>query len=625
MTKLANKGRGKPAVGGPVGKVKKRAPVIRRPACVMRETIKKQPQAAGPSVAGQGSAKPAIGGRPSKKLSIERFVFRRKKFSVVKGKVDEAKREVLKAWYELDEEEWAEKTESEWNKKVEDLIQKYRVGISHGGFSRCHLNAKRYKKGRLFAGARKYSDKAAEGSDKAAEGAGRPAGNKKGEGKAITPPQLKEGGPETKIGAREDSDKAAAGAGRPAGKGKAITHSQLKEGSLEKRIGEEKRGEEPLRKKRISAKFSPSLALLDVGITEQSELKSFHNRLQLLRAIKFLGSGTFGRVFEISAVGDTGPLQVAVKVVAKLVAIGHAKDACCDPAAAREIAILAKLSGTQGVVQLLSWCESHFDVQLVFPIFPHTIASFISSQGNKKLPAELLPRIARQLLDALNQVHKAKVVHGDLKPGNILLLYTSAIGDITVVIGDFGSAITLDVGPGSPTSFTNGKLVGQCNTTYQYRAPELFVTRRLRAISYSADVWAMGCVIVYWDTYKHAFGKEKMQQAEIAVVLDSALQTLYGHRASIFDGKRDDTTLFFNTLAKLQLKDEKKLPWAKEQPLAFRNTIRSFFVADPLKRPLASDLAADKGLLEACNVANPLKRPLASSLAADKGLLEACK
>ena len=89
-------------------------------------------------------------------------------------------------------------------------------------------------------------------------------------------------------------------------------------------------------------------------------------------------------MYETSAVGGDGSFQAAVKVLTKLAEIEGARqcgagpgDVICDANVAREIAILTQFIGTPGVIELLSWSEGHFDVHLVFPMFPDFLNLFV--------------------------------------------------------------------------------------------------------------------------------------------------------------------------------------------------------------------------------------------------------
>ena len=327
------------------------------------------------------------------------------------------------------------------------------------------------------------------------------------------------------------------------------------------------------------------------------------------------GNGAFGRVYETSAVGGDGQVEAAVKVVHKLAEIGGglqhgtgAKGVMGDANVAREIAILANLNGSPGVVELLSWSEGHFDAHLVFPAFQHSLLRYLTLQHKKALSAvggkiEFLPPAAKRLLNGPCHVHSRKVIHGDLKPGNILVNEMSkaspAIGGINVVIADFESAASADVLPGSPECYT--KLAGNCNTTYQYRAPELFVVKKFRAVSYATDIWAMGCVIAEMDTGSIAFGRSRSRNiSELGVVFNSLLRILYRATDEKFtEMVKNDTALFFKELAKLHLQATSKLPWGKKRPLAFQRFMASFFVANPAKREAASTLLSDSALRDA--------------------------
>ncbi|GEB56412.1 serine/threonine-protein kinase [Streptomyces gardneri] len=90
------------------------------------------------------------------------------------------------------------------------------------------------------------------------------------------------------------------------------------------------------------------------------------------------------------------------------------------------------------------------------------------------------PRLLVQVCEGLHQLHTAGWVHGDLKPGNVLLMR-----DGSVRLGDFSTASELDGTHAYATGFA----------TADYTPPELLWTelgeRGIR-VRPSADVWAFG-------------------------------------------------------------------------------------------------------------------------------------
>jgi serine/threonine protein kinase len=126
--------------------------------------------------------------------------------------------------------------------------------------------------------------------------------------------------------------------------------------------------------------------------------------------------------------------------------------------------------------------------------------------GRRGLSPPVAAALGMQLLAALRAVHAAGVVHGDVKPANLLLG-----GDGRLVLVDFGIAEVIGDEPAHPAR-RNGLVLG----SPAYMAPELV---RGQAPRPAADLWSLGATL-----YTAVEGRPPFPQAEAMPTLIAVLR-----------------------------------------------------------------------------------------------------
>ena len=307
--------------------------------------------------------------------------------------------------------------------------------------------------------------------------------------------------------------------------------------------------------------------------------------------IRPLGEGAFGAVFKAQHV-PTGKVK-AVKMI---------KEPGRDPQelarTTKEIKMLEVLHGELNVVALdghFWWQDSLF---LVFDFIASDLGKRLEMsqrrammEGRKHggLPEEEVRMVTRQLVCAMDAVHRLGILHRDLKPENILL--TAA----TVKVADFGVGCLVAEEEAPLVADGHG-----WQGTIFYAAPEYCFA----GLHYGSgvDVWAIGCVVAELITGEVFFGLEgniprgvdlQTLQLELLRLATERLGTVPPHLAS---GHIGGVSLFMGI------------------DLPYRITPLESAAVTPLPTLLPECKADLRGFVQACLTIDPEQRASCAQL-----------
>ncbi|CAK9029882.1 Probable dual specificity protein kinase YAK1 homolog, partial [Durusdinium trenchii] len=227
----------------------------------------------------------------------------------------------------------------------------------------------------------------------------------------------------------------------------------------------------------------------DVVVSERS-------RFTLLEG---LGSGAFGQVVRCSA--NSGD-QVALKI------LKH-KDFCAEVSleAEEEARILKELQHPH-IVRMLDFFEFQGHLCIALELLGRNLYEVLVDNGT--LSIKLVKDVTRQVLLALTYLEKLQVIHGDLKPENVLMV-ESPWGGIAekphFKVIDFGGA----------------RRVGDADEiviqTLPYRAPEVLLGLPVCCV---ADMWSLGCIsielFVGEPVFPHTGDKDDILQGMVQLI-----------------------------------------------------------------------------------------------------------
>ena len=212
--------------------------------------------------------------------------------------------------------------------------------------------------------------------------------------------------------------------------------------------------------------------------------------------LKLLGKSSMSTVFLAQRVGDPRE-RVAIKVLIPS-EVSTAEEEASFQARFLRVAEAAQKMHHEHILPVWDYGVADHIFYMVMPLL--TGATLAEKLANEQEPV-LLEEIARylnQLASAIDYAHQHGVIHGDIKPSNVLI---DQQGNAFLV--DFGILHLFDSGPyaideASTNLTSNGKIYG----TPAYMAPERFKGEQVKP---ATDIYSLGVILYQFVTGKLPF------------------------------------------------------------------------------------------------------------------------
>jgi serine/threonine protein kinase len=203
---------------------------------------------------------------------------------------------------------------------------------------------------------------------------------------------------------------------------------------------------------------------------------------------RFLGKGGFAKCYEVR------DMQTNEIFAAKIVVKASISKPRAHAKLRSEISIHRSLEHDK-VVQFVDYFEDSENVYIILELCPNqTLNEFVKRRPNKRLSEAETQFYIYDLIIGLKYLHRRRVIHRDLKLGNLFL-----DRDMGIKVADFGLAAQLE---------HDGEKKRTICGTPNYIAPEILEGKH--GHSYEVDIWSLGVIL-----YTMVFGRPPFETSDV--------------------------------------------------------------------------------------------------------------
>ncbi|KAL0488306.1 mitotic checkpoint protein Mps1 [Acrasis kona] len=177
-----------------------------------------------------------------------------------------------------------------------------------------------------------------------------------------------------------------------------------------------------------------------------------------------------------------------------------------------EVELLQKLKDKSNIIQLIDYeVNSHTKTLSIIMECGQVDLNTVLRGSRGKLSPHQIKLYWQQMLEAVHTIHEARIVHGDLKPANFLLVQG------TLKLIDFGIAKAIQ---NDTTNIVRDNQVGTPN----YISPEALELpegQKKYKLGRPSDIWSLGCILHQMIYGKTPFADLNVPQ-KIKIILDKS-------------------------------------------------------------------------------------------------------